>query len=1471
MRTRRVTDAVVLGFSDGQGPLPGFPHNVSARSQEHWNAEDEAAAVGKRKEREEAVRLGGQKRMRQHTITESFSSQWQMKFKKKFLRFVYSQHLAFNVFRSEPWKDFVRHFRELLGPVKVLWSSHNEIVDMDMVAHTADDVAGDLAEVRAPFYVTGATIMSDGRKSRDARPIVNFLAGGSRGVMMVRTMNREGERDQAEVEDSTDHVAAVRGACLQQNVVRYWLVKPVVEGHYCAWESGGALHQGARRRSLHLQGESKQMGLVYPCETRFASVFAMMERLLAVRSALERMVDDDGWGLVPWDSSVAQLAWWVRWQVRHGPWWDSMGVLIRIIELVYDMLRRLDRGGLHMSRVVQWTQDVAHDVAREVRALPSGVAQFIMQKVQARCAHMLKPAHAAAHLLCPSRRDLRYYEGVVSDYDRIVQEVETYIRTQTGFSCAPQLQAIALRVMYMWTCSSPAKRNRAIHEAVHMKKRNKLEFEKVAKLVEISANVRLLSHQRAGRGFALPWTGDESMLDIEGGIGTQPSWQGTDPSRSQEDRERQIRSWIRDPCGSRASPGEVGDVFGTRAATLRPYPRDDDSGDEGAKGLEERAGAADHPAGGPGETNEWNDPEEVCRRSGGDDLFGGGDGSPFEQERPSCPGPQSVDTQAAHDSACSRRAKSACGGGIAGHHPGRLRSGMASSGVVPPPSGKLHRGSPPRGRLHKLVKGPRQRLEERLVGGPSPTERVERVVERPTGRRTPPFGGDGRSPIQEAVETEGVGGGGDDRVSMGGGEGFSQFGDLGPPHGDCDSRGDPETFTSAMHGELGASPAEIERDEEATPPGETSTKRLDRLDSRRACLLTRADPRTQELACLATEERQRQLGTFRGLPPDAQAARHVGPMTEVRYEIQAEAPVLQPASAGTEGEAAAGPGTSAELHGEAAGGGDGRAETGGGTIAGVQGEAEGLHATALTTPGDPVSHFVQSGHFRRPERPVHVGYSLGTRGHRSFEGSPSGRNVGVETDTKQGLGTHRRVGTPRPPTPGPVPDQPLHNGQRTEDALPETEEIPPGLEDIQTGQPMGVDDDAPLAWAGTISPTTGVGEDVGGDAVVGGVEERVHADPVSLVEGGRHTLDDGGAGARQEAIGTLDRGRHEVSRSLVVRTAVGPIVRHEAPFPIDPMRPAGGVTSIAERRVGRGMCAPPIPPFAPSTKRTQSRYAPHPRGTLPFGCMTAEELKALGTMDYTGIDTGQPDLSWAPASPSLASGGSIAVPSHGGAGPLSRGSADVQPRGSHTPRSATHRQRDTSDHGRDTMLFDCTDQPWSETRRVTSTSAGRQPGLRGVSSSAGRRDVAASGFGNRGGDSGDIYGGREGARDGDAEAVQRPLTYGLREASIILEEPEVGQRARQARHVPIDRLQKGETSGADGLPMRRESRRHVDLATAGVKPSRGRRVIMDNNPPKPSHAGRREQPRRGRLRGSGGTHGRASHQSAQSSPSNEDP
>ncbi|GBG81269.1 hypothetical protein CBR_g31941 [Chara braunii] len=101
--------------------------HVSVRTRAGVDTAEEDPSTGKRKEREEGARpTAAQKRLRQNTITESFSSKWQMEFKKRWLRFVYSERLAFNVFRSDP-HDFhvMTRIGNIPGILPIFWNSIN--------------------------------------------------------------------------------------------------------------------------------------------------------------------------------------------------------------------------------------------------------------------------------------------------------------------------------------------------------------------------------------------------------------------------------------------------------------------------------------------------------------------------------------------------------------------------------------------------------------------------------------------------------------------------------------------------------------------------------------------------------------------------------------------------------------------------------------------------------------------------------------------------------------------------------------------------------------------------------------------------------------------------------------------------------------------------------------------------------------------------------------------------------------------------------------------------------------------------------------------------------------------------------------------------------------------------------------------------------------------------------------------------
>ncbi|GBG77234.1 hypothetical protein CBR_g23562 [Chara braunii] len=205
-------------------------------------------------------------------------------------------------------------------------------------------------------------------------------------------------------------------------------------------EGGGNAAPRKKMRQPAIKLESKHLGLIYPCETCFASAFAMLERLIAVRQALERTVDTAEWSLIPWDARVERLARWMRWPVTHGRWWDLIETLVCIMDPVYDLLWWLDRGGMHISLIVPWTQQLQIDMARELCVLPTVVGQHIFQKVQERCQMMLEPTHAATFLLCPAHRDMRYFSGVVDSYRaKLLREAEVYILTHCGYDATSDL------------------------------------------------------------------------------------------------------------------------------------------------------------------------------------------------------------------------------------------------------------------------------------------------------------------------------------------------------------------------------------------------------------------------------------------------------------------------------------------------------------------------------------------------------------------------------------------------------------------------------------------------------------------------------------------------------------------------------------------------------------------------------------------------------------------------------------------------------------------------------------------------------------------------------------------------------------------------------------------------------------------------------------------------------------------------
>ncbi|GBG86388.1 hypothetical protein CBR_g41383 [Chara braunii] len=185
----------------GQPDLPGEEAVITSRgvgragpAPRVLRPELERARREKREVGEADVEVrdtGSEKRARQTTIEEMYDKEKLVEFTDAWLLWIYEKGLPFNAFRGLEFQR-VRHTGERVPrTIQFRFPSYRVTAGVGIPSQRAK-VATMVSEVRAAFRHTGATILSDGRKSRSGKPLVNFLVGGANGALLYATVARDG-------------------------------------------------------------------------------------------------------------------------------------------------------------------------------------------------------------------------------------------------------------------------------------------------------------------------------------------------------------------------------------------------------------------------------------------------------------------------------------------------------------------------------------------------------------------------------------------------------------------------------------------------------------------------------------------------------------------------------------------------------------------------------------------------------------------------------------------------------------------------------------------------------------------------------------------------------------------------------------------------------------------------------------------------------------------------------------------------------------------------------------------------------------------------------------------------------------------------------------------------------------------------------------------------------------------------------
>ncbi|GBG61995.1 hypothetical protein CBR_g26158 [Chara braunii] len=299
----------------------------------------------------------------------------------------------------------------------------------------------DLDKIREPWDVKGLTLMTDGTTTTSNRPVINFLAVGDSGALMVRSVDMEGKdnsapalarmweevirelglhrvnaicTDSAQVNISARKILAehedpairsipwVSCACHVCNLLMCdialvsWIGEVILQGREIT--TFIKRHERAlamfRRTQLGIK-DGRPLELIQPGETRFGTNFLMLQRLRECEGVLLAMVSNP------------------RWKPLHGIGPQRRGLdrarssyETRLGGCLWSGQRREDGhagvGGITLEkRIAMLSMDC------ETR-------EFVMAKVKDRVRMMALPVHAAAWMLHPLHRSPRLFDDYAS-------------------------------------------------------------------------------------------------------------------------------------------------------------------------------------------------------------------------------------------------------------------------------------------------------------------------------------------------------------------------------------------------------------------------------------------------------------------------------------------------------------------------------------------------------------------------------------------------------------------------------------------------------------------------------------------------------------------------------------------------------------------------------------------------------------------------------------------------------------------------------------------------------------------------------------------------------------------------------------------------------------------------------------------------------------------------------------------------
>eukprot|EP00253_Pinus_taeda_P004216 PITA_04216 len=466
--------------------------------------------------------------------------------------------IPFNVARS-PY--FINACKMMAGFGKGYLPPSSETLRTTILKRSKERVTNNLQKIKDSWKETGCTILSDGWSDMNHRPLINVLVSCPKGVLFLKAVDASGNKKTSEyifkileeailevgeenvVQIITDSASNCVGAgkmvmdkyrkiywtpcaahCLDlllHDLAKFpWINETVRRGK----QISHFIFNHQLTLSLYRNNASRE--LLRPCDTRFATYYITIKRLVEEKGSIRGVFCNNEWekSHLSKEAKGKELE-----QVILGnAFWDNAQKVLKICEPIVDMLCMVDSDTPSMGFFYEGMDRAKEAIAKSFNNEENEYIA-IWEMIDERWKMLHSPLHAAACYLDPRlfgierTNDAEVMNGLYDAVERLVPDREECSRIREQLRAyrleegifarssavqdrpnippgrwwqfygveTPELQRFAVRILSQGSSASACERNWSSFNHIQSKKRNKLLSTRLEDLVYVRSNLKL--------------------------------------------------------------------------------------------------------------------------------------------------------------------------------------------------------------------------------------------------------------------------------------------------------------------------------------------------------------------------------------------------------------------------------------------------------------------------------------------------------------------------------------------------------------------------------------------------------------------------------------------------------------------------------------------------------------------------------------------------------------------------------------------------------------------------------------------------------------------------------------------------------------------------------------------------------------------------------------------------------------------